>query len=337
MNLSNLNKAWQLTAAMPEPAFESPAYQEANWGQRWGVNNDYAQIKKVLMHRPGKELEIVNKQSVYFSDCDAQLHPEGKWYWLHERPLDIEKMQEEHDNLANILRREGAEVVYVDAQEDYMTPGGDYLTKLIFTRDPVIAIPGGAVILRMAPFMRHGEERIYQRTLANIGMPILGMIRGTGLAEGGGFAMLNPHTALLSISSRINQEGADQLEAILKVAGIRLIRIEMPGWVIHVDGSFVMVDKDTALISPNYLQWGFLEELERLGIKTIIADPDEFWACNLLAVSPGRVIMTKGNERTAETLDKEGIEIIDMIDFSEINRGCGSIHCSTQPLMREYV
>ena len=47
--------------------------------------------------------------------------------------------------------------------------------------------------------------------------------------------------------------------------------------------------------------------------------------------------MTKGNERTAETLDKEGIEIIDMIDFSEINRGCGSIHCSTQPLMREYV
>jgi arginine deiminase len=56
----------------------------------------------------------------------------------------------------------------------------------------------------------------------------------------------------------------------------------------------------------------------------------------VLAVAPGRVITTKGNERTAEAMVKNGIEIVDTIDFSEINRGNGSIHCGTQPIVREY-
>lgn len=56
----------------------------------------------------------------------------------------------------------------------------------------------------------------------------------------------------------------------------------------------------------------------------------------MLAVAPGRVITMKGNERTAEAMVKNGIEIVDTIDFSEINRGNGSIHCGTQQIVREY-
>ena len=148
--------------------------------------------------------------------------------------------------------------------------------------------------------------------------------------------MINPETAVVGISSRVNEEGADQLEAIFNAAGVRLIRTEMPGWLIHVDCGFVMLDRDVALINPNFLAWGFLQELKKLGVKTIEADPNEFWAVNVLAVAPGRVITTKGNERTAEAMVKNGIEIVDTIDFSEINRGNGSIHCGTQPIVREY-
>lgn len=333
--IGSMNKTWAFIDAVNEDAFETEKYQKANWGERWGINNDYGKIKKVLMHRPGKELENVNRDYVYNQECDALVDSNGKGYWMGKEPLDIAKMQEEHDHLASILRREGAEVIYTDA-EDYQTPGGENLTKLIFSRDPFIAIPGGAVIMKMNPLMRHGEERVYQSILAKIGMPICGMIRGNGTVEGGSVAMINPETAVVGISSRVNEEGADQLEAIFNAAGVRLIRTEMPGWLIHVDCGFVMLDRDVALINPNFLAWGFLQELKKLGVKTIEADPNEFWAVNVLAVAPGRVITTKGNERTAEAMVKNGIEIVDTIDFSEINRGNGSIHCSTQPIVREY-
>ena len=87
----------------------------------------------------GKELENVNRDYVYNQECDALVDSNGKGYWMGKEPLDIAKMQEEHDHLASILRREGAEVIYTDA-EDYQTPGGENLTKLIFSRDPFIAI-----------------------------------------------------------------------------------------------------------------------------------------------------------------------------------------------------
>lgn len=333
--LGNMNKTWAFTGAKEDEVFESRGYQTENWGEHWGVNCDYGAIRKVLMHRPGRELENVNKEYVYDPERDAMVDPTGAGYWMGKGALDIERMQEEHDHLADILRREGAEVVYTNP-DDYLAPSGKHLTKLIFARDPMIAIPGGAVIMKMSPYMRHGEERVYQSAVAGLGMPICGMIRGSGTVEGGSVAMIRPDVAVVGISSRVNREGARQLEAIFAAAGVRLIKTEMPGWLIHIDGGFVMLDRDVALVNPNFLAWGFLEELRQLGIKTIVADANEFWSVNVLAVGPGRVITTTGNERTAETLCKNGITIVDTIDFHEINRGLGSIHCCTQPIMRAY-
>lgn len=339
--LLQLQAVYEETPGEAEPAMETPEYMNENWGGMWGVNNDVGQIKKVLVHRPGIEIEAVNRESVINQAMDARLAPNGKkWYWLDaSRPLDLERMQEQHDNMCDALRKEGCEVIYLDAKDEDMlrTPGKkEWLTKVIYTRDPFICVPGGAIILRMAPYMRHGEERVYTKSLANIGIPILATLHGNAIAEGGSFTMITPDTAAIGVSNRINEEGANQIESILNQIGVRLLKVPLCGWNIHIDLSFCMVDRDLAVIDPRTLPWWFLCELKEMGIRTVYGHPDEFWACNMLATRPGRVIIAKGSERTGERLAKEGVEIAAVVEMDEIWRGGGSVHCSTQPLMREY-
>jgi N-dimethylarginine dimethylaminohydrolase len=85
------------------------------------------------------------------------------------------------------------------------------------------------------------------------------------------------------------------------------------------------------------LPWRFLEKLKELGIRVVEADPrDGPFGVNCLSVSPGRVIMAAHAERTADHLDKLGVEVIP-VEYGEIHKSGGGVHCSTLPLIRDDV
>jgi N-dimethylarginine dimethylaminohydrolase len=81
------------------------------------------------------------------------------------------------------------------------------------------------------------------------------------------------------------------------------------------------------------LPYWFLDKLADLGIRTVEVHPDEWGAVNCLAVRPGKVIMPGPSPRTAERLNRLGVEVIE-IDYSEVEKGGGGVHCSTLPLIR---
>ena len=60
--------------------------------------------------------------------------------------------------------------------------------KELITRDPFIMVKGGAIVCLMEARIRRGEELAVTGTLANLGVPILRTINGTGVMEGGSFA-----------------------------------------------------------------------------------------------------------------------------------------------------
>lgn len=121
------------------------------------------------------------------------------------------------------LQAEGVEVVRLDA----CAPGR---MKSVYTRDSVIGAPGGAIVTRLGAPIRRGEELPVTRTLAAIGMPILRTIHGAGIMEGGSFAMIDRATAVIGLSSRVNEEGARQVEEVLRVLGIELLRVHLTGY-----------------------------------------------------------------------------------------------------------
>ena len=312
-----------------DPAFESSAQQEEVWGGPWGCDNDVGRLRKVLMHRPGDELKIIDP-AMRLEHLGSYGDAEGQtWYWRGDVIPSIEEQQAQHDALTAILRDEGVEVVPLKR----CAPGRH---KSIYTRDSSIGVKGGAIITRLGPKVRRGEEAPVSETLAGIGMPILRTVHGRGLMEGGSFVWLKPGLAVIGRSSRVNEEGTRQVEEVLQAQGARLLRVDLTGYRLHIDGALVMIDVDTAIINPTQLPFWFLEEMKEMGLRTIEVHPDDdSGVVNCLAVRPGRVIMQAGlSPRTADTLDKLGIEILP-VDYQKVMLGGGGIHCSTSPLLRD--
>lgn len=314
----------------PEPVLEDADMLERVWGRRWGVDNDVGELRAVLVSRPGAEWEPMMSGGEYVPEFNAWLGPEKMWYWEGKARPDLERAQAQHDQLTKILQEEGVEVFSLHSP-------APHLTRAVFTRDQAIIVPGGAVICRFGIDYRRGEERMISSTLGVLEMPILRTIHGAGLMEGGSFCWLNSQTAAVSIGHRSNHEGARQLEEILAVMGVELLWVDNVGYGIHIDGSLVMIDVDLALVSMPDLPWWFLERLRELGITTVDAHPlDGAFGVNCLAVRPGRVIMSAHAKRTADTLRGLGVEVIP-VEYDELHKGGGGIHCSTLPLIRDRV
>jgi N-dimethylarginine dimethylaminohydrolase len=314
--------------SVPEPGFTDPEEMLRVWGRNWGADSDVGRLRMVLMRRPGDEMQVI-RAGTYNPAAGGLVDPEGRWYWLDRNPPDIPKMQAQHDRLAATLADEGVEIVYVEGVR------GPFI-KSMFTRDPLVTVRGGAIILRMAPLMRRGEEAWITQTVAALGMPILGTITGTGIMEGGSFVKLRPDVACVGTSVRCNEEGAAQLREILARVGVELIVVPMTAWSIHIDGHLAMVDVDTALIQPGGLPYWFIDKLHALGIEAIHCHPDESWSINSLCVRPGHIIMSAGTPYTAERLQRRGIEVT-LIDYDEVQKNGGGVHCSTMELLREPV
>lgn len=324
------NATIKLFGSEPEPAFEDADRLSRLWGRAWGCDNDVGQIRAVLMHRPGDEFAIIDPDK-RIAETGSYGDLEAGWYWQSETIPPLVEMQAQHDAFADALRAEGAEVIYLEGV-------GDGRFKSVYTRDSSFAVKGGAVVTRLAPRMRHGEELPVTRALAKLGMPVLRTLHGTAMAEGGSFAWLNSKTAVIGRSIRVNDEGIAQIAEVLKYQGVELIVVDLRGYDIHIDGHFLMIDVDLALIWPRGLPFSFLERLRELGIRTIEMTPDDnSWIVNGLAVRPGRVLMPDGiSARTREALDNHGVEIV-TIAYDKVQLNGGGIHCSTCPLIRDSV
>jgi N-dimethylarginine dimethylaminohydrolase len=320
----------ELFPSEPEPAFEDAARMERIWGRNWGCDTDVGRLRAVLMHRPGDEFDVVDR-SKRIEEIGSFGDLEAGWYWQSEHIPELAEMQAQHDVLADLLRSEGVEVVYLEGVD-----GGRF--KSVYTRDSSFAVKGGAIVARLAPRMRQGEELPVTRTLAKVGMPILRTISGTGMIEGGSFAWLNSKTAVVGRGIRNNDEAIRQVSELLAGQGVELIVIDLRGHDIHIDGHFLMVDVDVALLWPPGLPFSFLERLKELGIRAVEMTPDDnAWIVNGLAVSPGRVIMPRGiSDETRGTLERHGVDVLE-IDYDKVHLNGGGIHCSTCPLIRDSV
>ena len=326
MNVYNLTM--KMFGPEPEPPFETKEELESGWGRHWGCNNSVGKIRVILLHRPGDEFDRIDRSKRIESIGSFGDLEEG-WYWQSDTIPELEKLQAQHDGLVAALEDEGIEVVYLDG-----VGGGRF--KSCYTRDPIMIVKGGAVVGRLAARMRRGEEAIATRTLANLGVPILRTVHGTGLLEGGSFTWLNPTTAAVGRSVRVNEEGCSQLEQVLSKQGVELVRVDLTGYNIHLDGAFMMLDEDLALIASDLLPYVFIERLAELGIQTVdITSEDNEWIINSLTVAPKRVLMPEGaSQATLDELAKHGVSCT-VVPYDLMQLNGGGIHCSTNPLIRD--
>ncbi|MGB3905963.1 MAG: amidinotransferase [Anaerolineae bacterium] len=294
----------------------TPLREEINqvWGS-CGVASEWTALKAVLLHRPGVELEAL-------SDPDG-VQMLG--------PVDANRVQDQHDGLAQAYRRADVAVYYVQPDE---TPPPNQM----FVADLMLMTPEGAILGRPASTVRAGEERFAARRLAALGIPILRSVRGTGTFEGADAAWVDPVTVLLATGLRTNAEGAAQVTSLLGEMGVEVIPVGLPYGAMHLMGQLRFADRDLSIGWPGRVPYAAVEVLRARGY-TVLFLPDEEeavrgFALNFVTLGPREILMAAGNPNTQAFYEEAGITC-HTVEVDELVKAAGAIACLTGILERD--
>lgn len=311
--------------------FNSSAYGGQGWSPRmrhlkdelgsiWGnggVNTEWSRLKAVLLHGPGPEVGV--------SSDPNTLQMLAK--------IDFSLAQEQHDNIAQAYRDAGVQVHYVE-------PDGQPKPNQMFVADLMFMTPEGAILARPASTVRAGEERWVARRLAELGIPIVRSVRGTGTFEGADAAWINPQTVIIGRGLRTNDEGTAQVTSTLMEMGINVIQVDMPVGTMHLMGMLRIVDHDLAIAWPLRFVHRGADALKQYGIQvTYIPDETEAIhnaALNFVVLGPREILMAAGNPNSQSFYEGLGITC-HTVEVGELVKAAGAIGCLSGILERERI
>lgn len=284
------------------------------WGD-WGVCSEVDELKDVIMRRPGAEIDNFDWQAARF-----------------KAPVDPERFRAQHDALADIYRANGVRVHYVEDQRTDKP-------NAVFMRDLCFMTPEGAIVTRPAMEARRGEEKAVARTLAKLGVPTVRTITGSATFEGAMCMWIDRKSVILASGVRTNREGYEMVEHELRRMGVtEVIHMQIPYGHAHIDGNLNFASHDVAAIHPAQVPYDVCDALKKKGFKLIECpsrlEAKETLGINFVAIKPGLIVMPAGNERLQERLENAGITCL-TVEFDEILKGYGAIHCCTAFLKRE--
>jgi N-dimethylarginine dimethylaminohydrolase len=257
-----------------------------------------------------------------------------QWRELNYRgPPDVPAACNESDAFAALLRRLGAEVIWM--------PPDDLGMDSLYVRDASIVCDRGAVLCNMGKEARRAEPRALGRLYADLGVPVVGAVDGVGRLEGGDFVWLSPGVAAVGLGYRTNTEGIAQVRDLLADVLDELLVVPLPHWkgpgdVFHLMSIISPLDQDVALVYEPLLPVPFRQTLLERGF-TLIGVPDEEFdamGCNVLAVAPRVAVALEGCPRTQERMEAAGVRVHTYAGAEISAKGCGGPTCLTRPLER---
>ncbi|MHA2082453.1 MAG: dimethylarginine dimethylaminohydrolase family protein [Candidatus Thorarchaeota archaeon] len=304
------------------------AYGGASWSPRtdsllkeigsiWrscGIESEWAQLKSVLLHRPGIEMETL-------SDPDA--------VQMLEIPI-IEQAKKQHDTIAQLYRNASVVVNYIDPKD---TPS----PNLMFVADLLFMTPEGVILSRPASTVRAGEERIVAARLADMGIPILNSIRGTGTFEGADALWINPETVILGIGIRTNKEGAGQVSKYLATMDVNVTTVDLPEGSMHLMGVLRFGNENLAIGIEKRTPKKAVKELRNYGYDVLfLPDFDEVrrMALNFVTLGPSHILMAAKCPKSQEFFEDAGIKC-QTVEIDELAKAAGGIGCLTGVLERK--
>ena len=280
-----------------------------------GVADEWSPLKAVLLHQPGPELAAVHEPD------ESQMLD----------ALDADLARRQHDGLSRVFREFGTAVYYI---ESAVIPP----PNLMFVADLFFMTPEGAIVGRPASTVRAGEECLVARRLAELGIPILRTVRGTGTFEGADAAWIDPQTVLLATGLRTNAEGAEQVSTILREMGVTVLHVGLPYGAMHLMGQLRFAGRDLAIAWPGRVPHAAVEALRERGYSVLFL-PDEKearrgMALNFVTVAPRQVLMPAGNPVTESFYQQAGIAC-HPVQVDELLKAAGGVGCLTGILYRE--
>ena len=286
----------------------------------YGVSSMTGPLKKVGLIKPGVSLKC----------ADPLL-------WHYGPSFDPNKVEAIHKSFVDLLLSANIEILW-------MSENDHGIADSVFTYDASFMTEFGAIILSPGKKLRKDEKNIHREFYKKNNIPIIGEIIDKGNAEGGDIFWLDKETLIVGKGFRTNQNGVDQLTAILQPYKIKIHAFDLPVFLgseacLHMMSLISLVDKKKAIVHSPLLPVGLFELLKQEKFELIEAPLEEFnyssgLSINVLATRPGECIMLSGLPETADKLASSGISL-KFLDGDALCIGCeGGPTCLTRPILR---
>ncbi len=287
-------------------------------------NNKLAEtlpLTKVLLRAPGT---IVRRQM----DIAHQWQELG---YLSQP--DLGAANTEHAAFVATIQATGADVIM--PKDNF-----DLSLDAVYVRDAALPLPSGMLLARMGKSARAREPQNLVKLFEDLSLPIAGAIEGPGTLEGGDCVWIDPKTLLIGRTWRTNQSGIDQVRAFagpdIAVIAFDMPNYKGPGDVFHLMSVLSPISDNLVAGYPPLMPVALVEFLDARKI-TILPVPDtefETMGCNILALGNDRVILLKGNPKTASALKARGIIVNEIRGDHICHPGQGGPTCLTLLLLR---
>ncbi len=288
----------------------------------FNCNNMIDPIEKIILKHP--KTAFINQKKI---------NKEFNTLNFTEAP-DFNESLNEYDSFIKILDSFGIEKYFLEKNDSTSIDS-------IYTHDPLVITNKGVVLCNMGKVNRTSESKAIKEFLIKLKIPILGEITSPGKLEGGDIVWINKRTVAVGTGYRTNNEGIKQLKQILSNSVERIISVPLPHWngpndCLHLMSNLSPIDSDLFLIYSRLLPVQFLEQLQKYNIELIDVSDKEYYTmgCNVLALSPRRVIMLKGNPITKKKLEAKNVEVFTYKGNEISLKGSGGPTCLTKPFLR---
>ena len=195
----------------------------------WGINNDYARLRDVLLGKPE-----------YYRWVDAG--PIIRRTLLNQERtgvrFDLQVAMAQHSEMVSIYEGEGVTCHYLDSDP--------VLHRNFFARDSSAMSPWGALICHMQLKCRRADYVTAIRFYQENRIPIW-RYASAGHFEGGDFVILEPGTVLIGFcGERSEQEGSEQVAGFVREEGWEAMVAPISREFVHMDGLVVPLAPEAA-------------------------------------------------------------------------------------------
>ncbi|AFO93512.1 dimethylarginine dimethylaminohydrolase (plasmid) [Phaeobacter inhibens] len=223
---------------------------------------------------------------------------------------DLDKMLAAHADYVSALKSTGAEVIELPPLEAF--------PDAVFVEDTALCLPKGAVLMRPGAPSRLGEVAEMAPTLRQCYDEVR-EIKGPGFIEGGDI-LVTGREILVGRSARTDAAGVAELAEIVADWGHSLREVFTPEGVLHFKTDCSLMDAETILSTKRLDASGCFE-----GYRVLHVAEGEEAAANAIRYN-NLVLMAADFPRTAEMLDREGFEVV-QISNTECAKLDGGMSC----------
>ena len=285
----------------------------------WGLDNDYARLRDVLLGKPLYYRWV--EAGPIIGRTLANQHKTGVTF-------DLELAAAQHNEMVRIYEQAGVTCHYLDADES--------LHRNFFARDSSAMTPWGALICHMQLKCRRADYVTAIRFYQEHHIPIW-KYASAGHFEGGDFVILEPGLALIGYcGERSEQAGAEQVAGWVREEGWEAQVAPISREFVHMDGLVVPLAPKLLVACLDALEDWLVDWLRDKGFDFIDVNYGEAkdLGVNLVSLGEQRVLAMKGSDALIAQMRVRGFEVF-APDMSMFTLGGGGVHCLCQALRRD--